>query len=193
MSLPSIHPGLQKRALPLSVKVWHQMIEQGMVSKRAELIRGVIVEKVSKSILHTLLSNWLLDTLKQLAGESFWVRKEDPLTLTDSEPEPDISVVQGRAQDYTEHPNTARLVIEVAVSTLAEDRAMADIYAEAGVSEFWVVNATGKSVEAYREPRDGHYQTMETKRAGELLACAALPGVTLDVAAMFAAVSGPAV
>lgn len=164
-----------------------------MVSKRAELIRGVVVEKVSKSILHTLLSNWLLDTLKQLSGESFWVRKEDPLTLADSEPEPDISVVQGRPQDYTEHPNTARLVIEVAVSTLAEDRAMADIYAEAGVSEFWVVNATGKSVEAYRESRDGHYQTMETKRAGELLTCSALPGVALDVAAMFAAVSGPAV
>lgn len=193
MSLPFIHPGLQKRALPLSVKVWHQMIEQGMVSKRAELIRGVIVEKVSKSILHTLLSNWLLDTIKQLAGESFWVRKEDPLTLADSEPEPDISVVQGRAQDYTEHPHTAKLVIEVAVSTLAEDRAMADIYAEAGVSEFWVVDATGKTVEAYREPRDGHYQTMETKRVGELLTCATLPDVTLDIAAMFAASGGPAV
>ncbi len=193
MSLLLLHPGLQKRVLPVSVKAWHHIIDQGLLSKRAELIRGVIIEKTSKSILHTLLSNWLLDTIKQLAGESFWVRKEDPLTLADSEPEPDISVVEGRPQDHTEHPTTAALVVEVAVSTLAEDRAMADIYAEAGVSEFWVVDATGKAVEAYREPRDGHYQTMETKRAGEILTCAALPDIRLDIAAMFAAASGPAV
>lgn len=193
MSLPFIQPGLQERALPIPVKAWRYLVARGSAPNRAELIRGVIIEKTSKSILHTLLSNWLLDTIKQLAGESFWVRKEDPLTLADSEPEPDISVVEGRAQDHTEHPTTAKLVVEVAVSTLAEDRAMADIYAEAGVSEFWVVDATGKAVEAYREPRDGHYQTMETKRAGEILTCVALPSIKLDVAAMFAAASGPAV
>lgn len=43
------HPGLQKRAMPLSVEAWPQMIAGGLVSKRAELIRGVIIEKMSKS------------------------------------------------------------------------------------------------------------------------------------------------
>lgn len=168
------------------------MIAQGLVSKRAELIRGVIVEKMSKSILHTLLANWLLDALKGLVGDGFWVRKEDPLMLADSEPEPDISVVQGRPQDYAEHPTTAKLVIEVAVSTLPEDRAMADIYAEAGVAEFWIVDAAGKSVEAYREPRDGHYQMMETRRLGETLVCRSLPQVSLEISSLFAASAGPA-
>lgn len=47
----------------------------------------------------------------------------------------------GREEDYETHPRTAALVVEVSVTTLAEDREMISLYAEAGVSEFWIVNA----------------------------------------------------
>lgn len=188
MALTNLHPGLQKRALPLSVKAWHEMIAKGLVSKRAELIRGVIIEKMSKSILHTQLSNDLLELITKLAGDAFWVRKEDPLTLSDSEPEPDISVVEGKRRDYKSHPRTAKLVIEVSVTTLAEDRDMIEIYAEAGVEEFWIVDAEHRCVEVHRQPVDGHYMISEVRAAGQVLDCVALPGVRVDVSELFAGI-----
>lgn len=188
MALIDLHPGLQKRAMPLSVKAWHQMIASGLVSKRAELIRGVIVEKMSKSILHTHLSNALLHLLQRLAGHTHWVRKEDPLTLADSEPEPDISVVDGDRRSYKSHPSTARLVIEIAVTTLAEDRDMIEIYAEAGVNEFWIVDAAHKCIEVHRQPSEGRYAVREVIQAGQSVVCESLPGVAVNVAELFTGV-----
>ena len=178
-------PGFQKRVLPLSVKAWHGMIRDGLAPERAELIRGVIIEKMSKSILHAKLSDQLLDLFKFALQKTHWVRKEDPLTFIDSEPEPDVSVVTGLRNQYSEHPVVAPLVIEVSVSTLYEDRAMAEIYAEAGVVEYWIVNAAARCIEVYREPHGQAYTSMQTFVPGQMLTCAALP-VTVDVSALFA-------
>ena len=177
--------GFQKRALPLSVKAWHAMIRDGLAPDRAELIRGVIVEKISKSILHAKLSDHLVDLFKFALHKSHWVRQEAPLTFNDSEPEPDVSVVTGLRQQYSEHPIVAPLVIEVSVSTLSDDRAMAEIYAEAGVVEYWIVNAAARRIEVYREPHEGAYGSVQTFAPGQMLTCAALP-VTVDVGALFA-------
>jgi hypothetical protein len=54
------NPGFRERALPLSVETWHWMIEHGVAPPRAELLRGLIVEKISKSPLHTKLLARLL-------------------------------------------------------------------------------------------------------------------------------------
>ncbi len=177
---------LKRRALPLSVKAWHQMIASGMAPKRAELIRGVIIEKMSKSILHFKLTDLLIEMIRVSLGQHFWVRQEAPLTLDDSEPEPDISVVSGKRSDYSAHPGTAKIVVEVSVSTLAEDRAMAEIYAEAGVEEFWIVNAVERCLEVYQSPAGGHYQTLLRVPEGEVLQSAALAELKVDVSALFA-------
>ena len=77
-----------------------------------------------------------------LAGMDAFVCKEDPLTLADSEPEPDLAVIDGKIKDYDYiRVTTARLVIEVSVSSLALDRAKAAIYAAAGIPEYWIVLA----------------------------------------------------
>jgi Uma2 family endonuclease len=113
----------------LSVAAWHQMIDKGLAPERAELIGGVIIEKTRKCFLHTKLSDALIEFLRMDVSGLFWIRQEAPLTLKDSEPEPDISIVDGRRDDYHEHPVTARLVVEVSVSSLLADREMAAIYA----------------------------------------------------------------
>jgi Uma2 family endonuclease len=177
--------GFRQRAMPLSVKAWHQMIEGGLAPKRAELIRGVIVEKMSKSIFHTKLSARLLVLLQKLGGGQFWVRKEEPLTLIDSEPEPDLSVVEGREQDFQQHPTTARLVVEVSVSTLSEDREMAEIYAEAAVAEYWIVNGAERCIEVYRKPVAGRYEEVTRVIEGGVLECASLPAVRVNVSELF--------
>ncbi|MCX6848993.1 MAG: Uma2 family endonuclease [Verrucomicrobia bacterium] len=182
-------PAFQQRALPLSVAAWHQMIDNGLAPKRAELIRGVIIEKMSKSFLHTKLADAMIEFLRAAVSGLFWIRQEAPLTLKDSEPEPDISIVDGRRDDYDAHPVTARLVVEVSVSSLLVDREMASIYAEADVAEYWIVNATERCIEVYRAPVNGRYQTLQRVAEGEVLECAALSGVSVNVAGFFAGVS----
>jgi hypothetical protein len=117
------HPDIRRRAVPISVKTWHWMQQQNLLPRRTEFIRGVIVEKMSNSPLHTGLTDQLRELLDAWSAKRYWVRKEDPLTLADSEPEPVVSVVTGQRSDYTSaHPSTALLVGEVAVTTESADR-----------------------------------------------------------------------
>ena len=181
------NPSFQKRVLPLSVAAWHGMIRDGLAPERAELIRGVIIEKMSKSILHTRIAHRLFTQLQDALRHAYWVRKEDPLTFQDSEPEPDISVVTGDEPGYTAHPRTAALVIEVSISSLAEDRGMAAIYAEAGVEEYWVVNVPARCIEVFREPTKEGYTKTSTVGIDQVLQCGALP-VAVEISALFAGV-----
>ncbi len=179
-------PEFQRRALPVSVAAWHSMIAHGLAPQRAELIRGVILEKWSKSILHSKLTSRLLRILEAAAGDVYWIRKEDPLTFADSEPEPDLSVAPGREEDYIAHPTTATLVVEVAVTTLHEDRELISLYAEASVSEYWIVNAPERCIEVYREPAAGAYTIAERASHEDVLHCASLPSVSVPVRELFA-------
>jgi Uma2 family endonuclease len=58
------------------------------------------------------------------------------------------------AADYSrEHPSAAILVIEVATSSLRQDRRIkAALYARAKIPEFWLIDVKARSVEVYRNP-----------------------------------------
>lgn len=162
------------------------MVEKGMAPARAELLRGVIVEKMPKSPLHTKLTARLLRAFQAALGDSCWVRKEEPLTMKDSEPEPDIAIVPGQESDYMKHPTSAQLVIEVSITTLSEDRALASLYAEAGVPEYWIVDGRGLCVEVFSQPENGNYRKKEIVSSGATLKCQNLPGVAISVDDLFA-------
>ncbi len=64
------------------------------------------------------------------------VREEETPTLVDSEPEPDLAVMEARADEYRcAHASTARLVSEVAVCLARIDPAKAEVYAAASVDK----------------------------------------------------------
>ena len=67
---------------------------------------------------------------------------------------PDIAVVAGGPRDFTAtHPTTAGLVVEVSDTTLALDLAeKAELYATAGVSDYWVLDLTGRRLLVFRDP-----------------------------------------
>lgn len=136
--------------------------------RRSELIRGIIVEKLSKSPLHSALVRRLYRFLIRALLPCYDVRQEQPMRFADSMPEPDLSVVKSRPDDFeTNHPSTAALVVEVAVSSVAPDRENAGIYAEAGIAEYWIVLGERKAVEVYRRPENGVYQDVRTYKQGE--------------------------
>ena len=86
--------------------------------------------------------------------------------------------------DYRlEHPHGALLVIEVALSSLRFDRATkSELYAKAGVGEYWIVDLAAERIEAHTLPSGATYTRVTTYAKGESVALAALPGVTIAVA-----------
>src|ERR1041385_949471 len=116
-------PEVRERISRISVEEYHQLGEYNENGRRTELMRGIIIEKVSKSPLHSTLGSLLYKLIFSQVAANFLVRKDEPLTFADSEPEPDVSVVHGRESDFKNaHPSTAELVVEVAVSSVALDR-----------------------------------------------------------------------
>lgn len=178
--------------MALSIQAWHQLVEHNRAPKRSVLLQGSIVEKPPRSILHIKLACELFALLFTTLGSRFWVRQEAPLTLGDSEPEPDISVVTGAARDYQQHPKSAKLVVEVSVTTLSEDREMATIYAEAGVEEYWIINAADRCIEVYEHPVEGVYFSRKVFAQSDTVICTALSGLEVHVGHLFEQVAPPA-
>ena len=153
-------PAMRQATLPMTVEQYHHLSEQSIISERTELLRGVIIEQMTKSPLHTYVVQFLVKWLESVIDANYHVRKEEPLTLAESEPEPDVAVVQGTPKDYrTAHPCTAEFVVEVAVTTLELDRDKAEIYAAAGVPEYWIVVPEEHAVEVFRDPSASGYGT----------------------------------
>jgi Uma2 family endonuclease len=175
-------PQIREWLLPISVEQYHQLSEAGIISQNTELVRGVILKKMTKSPLHTYTVHVILQWLAAVLPAGVYVRKEEPLTLADSEPEPDLAVVRGSANNYrTGHPRTAHLVIEVAVASLDLDREKAAIYAGASIDEYWIVIPERQQLEIYRQPSPTGYRTRQIAGASDgTFELASFPGVLVD-------------
>ncbi len=175
-------PAVRERVRGISVEGYHRLGELGMLSEDVELLRGIVVAKMPKSPLHELVLGKLMRLLFTQVPNGIEVRREGPLTLRDSEPEPDISVVQGKLDDWARaHPSTARLVVEVAVSSMVLDEKKAEIYAEAGIPEYWLIRPEERAIDVYREPASTGYHTKTTLSDQQTLRCVSIPGVEFPV------------
>jgi Uma2 family endonuclease len=122
---------------------------------RVELLEGVIVAVAPHNPPHAAATSLVDRALRETIGRRAAIRVQLPLvTGPHSAPEPDVSVVPGRESDYYDtHPTTALLVVEVADSSLLQDRlTKAAIYAAAGIPEYWLVNLRDHCVEVFRAP-----------------------------------------
>ena len=180
-------PEARRLVALLSVENFHRSGELGIYGKRAELIRGIVFEKPSATPLHCKISKRLYDSFTKLALPHLVVFHQSPLTLRDSEPLLDISVVAGQDSDFdARHPSTAELVIEVAVSSVALDRENAALFAEAGVKEYWIVLAAKRQVEVYRQPEAGEYRERLIYAGEDPLECVPVPAIRLSLSMLFA-------
>ena len=180
-------PGVRTRVSPLSVEAYEALAEKGVLEKKAELIRGMIVKKMPKSPLHRKLTRRIFLILLALKRAGLVAFTEAPLRLADSEPEPDAMIVRGEeSDDDARHPTTAELVVEVAVSSAALDRENASLYAEAGIPEYWIVLGEERQIEVYRQPENGVYQQKRLYSVGETLECGSVPGLQASLVDWFA-------
>jgi len=182
MASPSLAEGRVTRE-----RYW-QLVEDGVIGPddRVELLDGVIVAMSPQNPSHAFATAALTRWLGAAVGSHAYLRVQLPLDVsTASIPEPDLAVIAGRIEDAAAaHPTTALLVVEVAESSVAQDRlTKGPMYAAAGIQEYWLVNLRERCVEVHRRPvrADRRYAETRVAHAEEVLDVAALPGSSIRV------------
>lgn len=164
---------------------YERLAEMGaFADEKVELLYGRIVKMSPQGSAHSFGITRLNELLvMQLAGRAV-VRVQMPFAASpESMPEPDVAVVPvGNYLDA--HPGAAHLVVEVADASLAIDRAKASLYAQAAVTEYWIVDVRGGSVEVHRRPKGGAYADVQRLVRGQTLAVPGFADVVVPVAAI---------
>jgi Uma2 family endonuclease len=142
----------------LSLEQYHAMARAGILTENdpVELLEGWLVYKMTKNPPHSVVTQLTQNALRQILPGDWFVSSQEPITLDNSEPEPDITIVRGAIRGYLSHHPGAddiALVVEVADSTLRIDRGFKKrIYARAGISTYWIINLVDKQIEVYSQP-----------------------------------------
>ena len=148
----------------ISVERYERMIDSGAFNDddRFELIEGTLVQKMTKKTPHSAGTEGSWRALHSVLPAGWHVRIEEPVRIPerDSMSEPDVSVARGSHRDYRERdpgPGDLALVVEVAWSNLAADRALARTYGGGNIPAYWIVNVLDRQIEVYANPVDGVY------------------------------------
>src|SRR5579875_490925 len=101
----------------LTVEQYHDLIDRGKLTADdpVELIEGMLVFKMPKNPPHAIVTGLLADLLQAILIAGWHLRIQEPLTLSDGEPEPDIAMIRGNRRAYLSHhpgPADVALVIE---------------------------------------------------------------------------------
>ena len=133
-----------------------------------ELVHGELISKMGKKRPHVkalvAVQAWLVRTF----GEQF-VNPEAPIDVAPednptNEPEPDLVVLAKPSREFRDsnpRPSDLRLVVEISGSTLGFDLTIkAELYARAGIVEYWVVDVAARRLIVHREPREGLYRSV---------------------------------
>lgn len=153
---------------------------------RVELLEGVVVAMSPQNPPHAAAVCRADAALRRALPSKTVIRIQSPLVLDErSVPEPDLAVVPGTEADYDHyHPTTALLVVEVADSTLAQDRiTKTRIYAGAGIAEVWIVNLRDACIEVFRHPDPAAraYRTTTRHTRSDSLSLVAFPSAKISV------------
>ncbi|QLE44805.1 Uma2 family endonuclease [Nostoc sp. C052] len=156
-----------------SVDDYHRMVEAGILRDRhLELLAGEIVEMSPETPIHYTTAKRGAKYLEELLSGKADVRFNGPITLSDSEPEPDIAIVRLPESSYSDrHPAPQDIfwIVEVAKTSLNKDLEIkAAIYATAEIQEYWVLSLSAKQMIVFRNPQNGKYVEEYTLTQGTI-------------------------
>jgi Uma2 family endonuclease len=152
---------------------YEAMVDSGAFSgkERLHLINGYLVAKMTQNEPHATAEELCGEALGRVLPKGWHVRGAKPIRIpsTASKPEPDRCVARGGIRDYAQcspEPGDIALVVEVADSSLSEDRKQAAIYAGGGIPAYWIVNLVDRHVEVYTEPAASGFRARQTYPPG---------------------------
>ena len=172
-----------------SIEEYDHMIECGAFAPREqrhlELVNGEIREMSPAGPEHEsvvdFLNQWSVLSAP-LARYAVRVQNSIELSETDTVVEPDIVWV--KRQDYSRRrprAEDALLVIEVSSHSLDYDRGeKANLYARAGIADYWIFNVRDRVIEVYRQPVRGRFCAVQHVEGPSGEVCPlSLPGANL--------------
>ncbi|MEH2095324.1 Uma2 family endonuclease [Nostoc sp.] len=180
-----------------TIAEYHRLAELGFFEEnnRVELIKGEIIQMAAKSTAHSVCKTRLDRELYKLVSDRATLRGQQPIILSNnSEPEPDRIIAKNRDDDYlANHPSPSDilLLIEIADSSLKYDQEdKLPIYAEAGISDYWIFNLVDNYLECYGEPYQGLQGKFGYRRKliylpNELVNLPCLPDLVVDLSKVF--------
>jgi Uma2 family endonuclease len=173
----------------VSANEYFAMAECGIVSPddRVELLDGLIVSMAPQSPWHAATISRVERALRKKLGPDIYIRIQTTFPMSaNCVPEPDLAVVPGSYADYfREHPTDAHLIVEVAHSSVLQDRiTKAAIYARKGIPCYWIVNLRDRCVEVFRQPDrwKSAYASIERHTGSQTFSIAAFPGIRFEAA-----------
>lgn len=177
-----------------AAKVWtvdqfHYLGDLGMFEgRRAMLVHGEILEEGPMNPPHAVAGEKTEDAVRAAFGPGWRYRVQKPLVFgLWIDPEPDVAVIRG-VPTLGPHPTTAELVVEISDSSLTYDlTTKAELYATAGIADYWVLDVDGRQLHVFRDPQpipDGGaaYRDRTVHGPADTVAPLAAPGAAVRVA-----------
>ncbi len=143
---------------------YHNMINTGILDDRqVEFILGDIVDMSPEKPLHHYTNHNVVKYLRSLLQDKAEVMEAHPITLTNSEPKPDVEIVRCPQELYLDHhpyPEDIYWIIEIADTTSSKDLGIKkQMYAQANIPEYWVIDLKNTILRVFRQPHQDNYQT----------------------------------
>lgn len=169
-----------------SLDQYERMVEAGIFDglrrQRVELIRGEIRAMTPIGTRHAQavddLTEWSLQNA-DLERVKVRIQATVRIPALESSPEPDVMWLV-RKNYATKHPepNEVLLLIEVAESSLEEDRSeKAELYAEVGIQDYWIINLVDHCTEVHRKPSRTKFAELRKYGSDETIRPLAFPEV----------------
>ena len=168
-----------------TVEDYHQIIESGVLEgKSVELLAGEIITMSPEKPIHSSRIDTVADYLRNILQGTAKVREAHPVTLDNSEPEPDIAIVRFEANNYVSrhpYPQDIYLLIEVANNTLNKDlEEKSVIYAQNSVLEYWVIDLPHNKLWIFTQPEPNGYVNKQEVVTGNINPVS-FPSISIDV------------
>lgn len=174
---------------------YRTMAEHGFFTGRNVcLLQGEVIEMAAMKEPHACGVSLVVNAMRRAFPIGHNVRFQMPIDVSiANDPEPDVVVVPGDERTYRDSPTAppaadALIVVEVAHTTLDQDiTTKAEVYATAGIADYWVVDVEHNRLLVFRDPQPiaaggVAYRTRLTRYAGDTINLLAVPNVPIPVA-----------
>ena len=156
-----------------SINEWHELIDSGLLAgKKLELLEGEIVQMSPEGIPHSYTQQSVSDYLSELLRGKAYIRDAHPITLDNSEPEPDIAIVHLPSRIYAQHhpyPQDIYWLIEVSNQTLTKDLERKTVtYARNNIAEYWVIDLKKNRLVVHTNPQNNCYSQIVEYKSGSI-------------------------
>jgi Uma2 family endonuclease len=154
-----------------SIEEWHDLVDSGVLAgKRVELLEGEIIAMSPEGIPHRNTNHKVVKYLRKLLNSVAEVYESHPITLDNSEPEPDIAIVHLPESIYNTHhpyPQDIYWLIEISNETLVKDLEQKTItYARNGIVEYWVIDLKNSKLIVHTQPQQDCYSKIVEYKTG---------------------------